>query len=123
MLQGGLDQPTPPWRTDAAREHFVAPGQHFVDFPEGTHILLGSTPAKGGDCATQLLAAFLDDPMAEPDTSCVDAIEPIRFTGEGLKSKLLLTDCSRYGNGCGGRRQDGLILVGLAAWLLRRRHR
>ncbi len=122
MLHGGLDPLTPLERTEAARAHFTGPGRHFVEFPEGTHILLGSTPSKGGDCATRLLAAFLDDPLAEPDVSCVDRIDPVDFDGQPLTSCLLFGDCSRYGNGCGGRGQAVLpgLLLGL---VLRRRSR
>lgn len=117
MLQGGLDPQTPLARTEGVRAHFDGPGQHFVVFPEGAHVLLGSTPAPGGDCATGLLLAFLEDPLAAPDPSCVDAVAPIRFDGQPLVSALLLGDCSRYGDGCGGGRAalPGLGALGLLA--------
>lgn len=122
MLHGGLDPQTPLWRTDAARGHFTGPGQHFVEFPLGTHILLGSTPGRGGDCATQLVAAFLEDPSIAPDASCVDTLDPIDFTGQPLTSKLLFTDCSRYGDGCAGRGSGGAMAAVFAfGWRLRRR--
>ncbi|MEZ4322340.1 MAG: alpha/beta hydrolase [Myxococcota bacterium] len=114
MLHGDLDPLTPPWRADGAEAHFTGPGQHMVRFPSGTHILLGSTPAKGGDCATRLIGAFLDDPFGEPDTDCVDRVDPVDFDGQPVTSWLLLSDCSRYGNGCGGGQSMMLPLL----WML-----
>jgi pimeloyl-ACP methyl ester carboxylesterase len=111
LLQGGLDPQTPPHRAEAARAHFTGPGQHFVDFPFGTHILLGSTPGRGGDCATRLLADFLDDPLEAPDTSCVDTVKAVDFDGQPLTSALLMGGCSRYGAGCGGRKALPLVLL------------
>ncbi|MBX2797813.1 MAG: alpha/beta hydrolase [Myxococcales bacterium] len=121
MMHGDLDPLTPTSRTEDARAHFDGPGQHFVSFPQGTHILLGSTPSRRGDCATQLLMDFLADPLAEPDASCVEDVDPVDFDGQPVTSWLLLSDCSRYGNGCGGRRST-LLLLPLLGWMLRRRH-
>lgn len=114
MLQGGLDPQTPAHRTDAARAALDGPGQHFVFFPQGAHVLLGSTPGRGGDCATRLLADFLDDPLASPDTSCVETIDPVDFDGQPLTSTVLMGGCSRYGRGCGGGRA-GLPAAALLA--------
>lgn len=122
LLQGGLDPQTPPHRADAVRQAFDGPGQHFVTFPEGSHVLVGSTPGKGGDCATKLVASFLDDPGAEPDGSCVDTVDPIDFTGQPFTSTLLMGGCSRYGKGCRGG-SGSLILVLPLAWGARRRPR
>jgi pimeloyl-ACP methyl ester carboxylesterase len=122
MLQGGLDPQTPLARTAEVQAHFSGDGQHFVLFPQGAHILLGSTPGRGGDCATRLLEAFLDDPYAAPDASCVDTVDPVDFDGQPLASALLMGGCSRYGKGCGGRKAGAAVgLVGLAvAWRRRR---
>ncbi|MCB9675754.1 MAG: alpha/beta fold hydrolase [Alphaproteobacteria bacterium] len=121
MLHGDLDPLTPPRRADGAEAHFVGPGQHMVRFPLGTHVLLGSTPGRGGDCATRLITAFLDDPLAAPDASCVESQRAIDFDGQGLTSWLLFSDCSRYGNGCGGRGQEALLVLPLGLGVLRRR--
>lgn len=120
LLQGGLDPQTPPHRTDAVREAFDGPGQHFVRFPEGGHVLVGSTPGTGGDCALRLVAGFLDDPSAAPDTSCVGTIEAVDFTGQPFTSTILMGGCSRYGKGCAGG-SGGLVLVLPIAWGARRR--
>ncbi len=123
LLQGGLDPQTPAHRTEAVRAHFSGPGQHFVAFPFGTHILLGSTPGAGGDCATKLLADFLDDPLAEPDAACVETVHPIDFDGQPLTSTLLMGGCSRYGKGCGGQSMMPGALIIPALFALRRRRR
>lgn len=123
MLQGGLDPQTPEWRSEGPASQLQGPGQHLVLFPQGAHILVGSTPAKGGDCATRIVEGFLLDPLAAPDDACVEEIEDIRFRGQPITSWLLFSDCSRYGNGCGGRRQDAALLLGLVGLLGWRRRR
>jgi pimeloyl-ACP methyl ester carboxylesterase len=125
VLQGGMDPQTPPWRTEPLAEAWDGPGQHYVAFPEGGHILVGSTRAGGEDCASRLVLDFFADPGTAPDDSCVADVEPVRFEGEILKSKLLLGAWDRYDDpGCGcasGRSPGWLALLVLAPVIGRRR--
>jgi pimeloyl-ACP methyl ester carboxylesterase len=122
LFHGGLDPQTPAPRSEAAFAHFDGPGQHGVFFPDAAHIVLRATPGPGGDCATRLLRGFLDDPLAEPDTSCVDGVRPLDFDGQPLTSALLMGGCSRYGEGCDGGKASALPLLALLG-LARRRAR
>ncbi|MEE4117523.1 MAG: alpha/beta hydrolase [Paracoccaceae bacterium] len=68
VLAGDLDA-----RTPAIRSRLVAdtlPRAHFVLFPEGTHVQLGEINL----CAGEILRAFLANPDAAPDTSCIAAM-------------------------------------------------
>ncbi len=74
LLYGQFD---PNVRSDSGRlmaEDLEA--AHVVDVPSGTAGLLG-----GSDCARTLRNAFVADPEAELDTSCLSEIEPISFGG------------------------------------------
>lgn len=121
MMHGDLDPLTPPWRAEGAREHFASEGQHFVRFAQGAHVLLGSTLGEGGDCATALVEDFLTDPMSPPDAACAGSAATLDFDGQPLRSWLLFSDCSRYGNGCGGGQAGLVVLPGLLALWRRRR--
>ena len=68
VLAGDLDA-----RTPAIRSELVAttlPRANFVLFPEGTHVQLGEINL----CAGEILRAFLADPDAAPETSCIAAM-------------------------------------------------
>lgn len=49
-------------------------GLDLLLFPDVGHGAVGSD-----DCARTIWIAFMDDPSSYPDTSCMDAIEPITF--------------------------------------------
>lgn len=60
-------------RTPVVRSELVAanlPRAAIVDFPEGTHVLLGEI----SQCAGQILQAFADNPNAKPDTDCIASV-------------------------------------------------
>jgi len=64
LLQGGLDP-----ATAVASGDLVGTGlsnSYNIIFPPGAHIQGGSP------CATAIMAAFMADPMREPDTSCIE---------------------------------------------------
>ena len=65
VLAGDLDVRTPAIRSQLVAE--TLPRATFVLFPEGTHVQLGEI----NQCAGTILRAFLADPNAEVDTSCI----------------------------------------------------
>ena len=68
MLAGDLDARTPAIRSAArGRDPSACP---FRPVPEGTHVQLGEVNL----CAGEILRAFLADPDAAPDTSCIAAM-------------------------------------------------
>ncbi|MCB9763479.1 MAG: alpha/beta fold hydrolase [Alphaproteobacteria bacterium] len=80
MLQGALDPVTAEvWARDLA-DHLDGPNQHYVVFPSSAHNVSGDSPTADGTlCGGQIMAAFLEDPTATPDTSCVAETLPVDF--------------------------------------------
>lgn len=78
VLHGELDPIAPPEYGQVIAERFSR--SHYVEFPGFGH---GIVRAKSAEplprCAMQLVAAFLDDPLAAPDTSCIQQIPPLAF--------------------------------------------
>uniref|UniRef100_UPI002620D28E alpha/beta hydrolase n=1 Tax=uncultured Mameliella sp. TaxID=1447087 RepID=UPI002620D28E len=68
ILAGELDARTPPIASELVAE--TLPRATIVEFTGGTHVQLGEINL----CAGKILRAFLDDPDANLDTSCVAEI-------------------------------------------------
>ncbi len=74
LIEGDMDPITPP-----PLAHLIAPGFSngtYVEFPYAGH-----GPSRSVECAGDLLNKFYDNPMAEPDLSCVDEMEAPEFLG------------------------------------------
>jgi pimeloyl-ACP methyl ester carboxylesterase len=74
LIEGDMDPITPP-----PLAHVIAPGFSngtYVEFPYAGH-----GPSRSVECAGDLLNKFYDNPMAEPDLSCVDEMEVPEFIG------------------------------------------
>lgn len=86
MLQGKLDPSTPYDYAVLLKDHFKGEYQHFVEFPYAAHNVSGGTPTEKGyqpeHCGMSLWKAFMSDPEAELDTSCVEKTIPPDFEGE-----------------------------------------
>ncbi|HYO88435.1 MAG TPA: alpha/beta fold hydrolase [Candidatus Limnocylindrales bacterium] len=76
VVSGAMDPITPP----AAGESAAAglPNGQFVAFPSAGHGIT-ATDNEAGFCAQSLVVAFLDDPLAPLDTSCVDETDVMEF--------------------------------------------
>ena len=70
---------TPPYYGSEAAQ--TLPRSHFFEFPGFGHGALSAQSAETARprCAMQLVSAFFDDPLAEPDGSCVENLEAPRF--------------------------------------------
>jgi pimeloyl-ACP methyl ester carboxylesterase len=68
ILAGALDARTPAIRSELVAE--TLPRATIVVFPEGTHVQLGEVNL----CAGEILQAFLADPDAVPDMSCIEGM-------------------------------------------------
>lgn len=74
VLSGALDPATPNFRSEE-----VAAGlsnSFYFLFPYGTHVQ--ARPST--NCATQIMSQFINDPMTEPDSSCIDTLPAIEFS-------------------------------------------
>lgn len=75
LFSGAYDPITPPAWAEAAAQSLSA-SWHVV-FPAAGHGALGSS-----DCADRIALAFLSQPNAQPDSSCLEALEPPDFQSE-----------------------------------------
>lgn len=71
VMAGRFDPVTPPAGTERVAE---ALGQEALLFPNAGHGAVTSS-----DCARGIWLAFLDDPTQQPDTSCMDDLDPPEF--------------------------------------------
>lgn len=71
MMEGRFDPITPPAGTERVAEALDVP---VLKFPNAGHGAVSSS-----DCARGIYLAFLDDPTATPDTSCMDELGPPTF--------------------------------------------
>lgn len=72
LLAGSLDPITPPyWAREAAE---TLPNSYVFELPAVGHGAMDSHL-----CGTSIVLAFLEDPTAEPDSSCIDTIDAPTF--------------------------------------------
>jgi pimeloyl-ACP methyl ester carboxylesterase len=87
MLNGTLDRLTTIDMANTARENLTGPHQYFVEFPNVTHVVIMSSPVKNifaPHCGMQIVLDYMEDPLEEPNTSCLDDLVPIDFRGNPL---------------------------------------
>lgn len=73
VLSGALDPATPNFRSEEVADGLS--NSFYFLFPYGTHVQ--ARPST--NCATQIMSQFVNDPMTEPDGSCIDALPAIEF--------------------------------------------
>jgi pimeloyl-ACP methyl ester carboxylesterase len=81
MLEGELDPATPHAFATELEALYTGPHQTFVTMPSSGHNVNGGAPTATGDCGAELFDAFLEDPTAPLDTSCVGERLPLDFEG------------------------------------------
>jgi pimeloyl-ACP methyl ester carboxylesterase len=90
MMQAPLDPATLYAKALPAKAHWTGPRQHWVEFANGGHSMLGSTPTTANkSCGTAVLLSFVRDPKATPDTSCLASLRPVSFEGTPELSKVV----------------------------------
>jgi pimeloyl-ACP methyl ester carboxylesterase len=79
ILAGEYDSATPPHNGEQAAQTLSR--SHYFEFRGFAHQVLRAVSSETARprCAMQLVSAFLDDPLAEPDGSCVENLEAPRF--------------------------------------------
>jgi hypothetical protein len=83
-MNGTADSATPLSKAERARVELDAPHQTFVAVPWSTHGVVDFAAVKtpgAPTCGAQMLKSFVDDPRAAPDTSCLDDLVPVDFSG------------------------------------------
>jgi hypothetical protein len=75
--------------------HFTAPNQYYVDFQHASHGVVFGTPYGTGsaraDCGVDLVTAFMDDPLADLDLSCVALTTGLDFEGRSDAPRVMGT--------------------------------
>lgn len=90
MLAGGLDPATLFRKQLPARDAFRGPNQHFVEVPSATHTVIASSQtSEKRSCGTLMMMAFLENPTAPLDTSCLANVVPISFDGDAAMTNGL----------------------------------
>ena len=96
MINGILDHATPINVANNARENLTGPNQYFIEVPNAKHGVVFynklSAPVKNifaPGCGMQIMLDYMEDPLEEPDTSCLADLKPIDFQGNPLMALLL----------------------------------
>jgi pimeloyl-ACP methyl ester carboxylesterase len=81
ILAGEYDPNTPTAYSRLAAE--TLPNSYYFEFRGFGHVVLSQQATRTGPpaCAMQVMAAFIADPLHEPDGSCVAAIPAPHFLG------------------------------------------
>jgi hypothetical protein len=82
VLAGEYDPITPPAYAALAAETLSQ--SHVLQFRGFAHGIFGT------GCVDDVKLAFLAAPTSTPDSTCVDALPPLRFTGTGSAAKSML---------------------------------
>lgn len=81
FLQGGLDPATLLRKARPMKERFTRPNQTWVEVPTASHtVFASSTTREGRSCGTKMIMAFMENPTAPVDTSCIADVIPLDFT-------------------------------------------
>ncbi|HET6338305.1 MAG TPA: alpha/beta fold hydrolase [Polyangiales bacterium] len=83
-MNGSLDSATPLAKAELASVELDAPHQTFVAVPWSSHGVVFFSPVKtpgAPTCGIQMLVSFVGDPKATPDTTCLDDLAPVDFSG------------------------------------------
>jgi hypothetical protein len=90
MMHAPLDPATLLSKATPVRDHFRGKHQHFIEFANGGHSIVSSTPTKEKkSCGTAVLMSFLRAPEGTPDTTCLANLLPVDFNGEPELTKLV----------------------------------
>jgi len=114
MLNSSLDQRTPIDEARIAQENLTGPNQYFIEIPNANHGAMFSSPVKNifaPDCGIQIVLNFIEDPLEEPDTSCLDDLVPIDFRGNPLLALVLFGTWNLWENGINTNLSGDQILL------------
>lgn len=99
FLQGQLDPATPHAQAQEYAAAFNAPGQHFVSFANGSHVIVSGTPHEGGDCGRSIVSQFVANPLSTLDIACAETAAEIDFSGNNETSAYVLGTSDAWNGG------------------------
>ena len=100
MINGTLDRVTTIDTASIARENLTGPHQYFVEVPNVNHVVIMSSPVKNifaPHCGMQIVLDYMEDPLIEPDTSCLANLIPIDFRGNPFMALLVFGTWDLWG--------------------------
>ena len=80
ILTGEYDIAVPPLMSREIGD--TLPNSFSYEIPAGAHLQLASFNF-GAECSREIAGQFLDDPLTEPDSTCLGSIAPFDFTPPG----------------------------------------
>ncbi|WP_394830281.1 alpha/beta hydrolase [Pendulispora rubella] len=100
LINGDLDPQT---RIEGARriaEHYTRPYQTFVEVPNAGHIALSTSQVDNSTvtCGNQMWIAFMHDPEAPIDTSCLAHLRNLPFEGDARTARVLFRTTDLWEN-------------------------
>jgi pimeloyl-ACP methyl ester carboxylesterase len=87
MINGTLDRATPMSVAGIARDNLTGPYQYFVKVPNAIHVVMFGSPVKNifaPHCGMQIVLDYMENPLTEPNTSCLNNLKQINFRGNPL---------------------------------------
>jgi len=102
MLNGTLDHQSTIEVARIAKENLTGPNQYFIEVPNVGHVVYERSPVKtifAPACGTQIIVDYMKDPLAEPDTSCLDDLKQIDFRGNPLMALGIFGTWNLWENG------------------------
>ncbi len=101
LANGTLDAQTPLEEALVARDHYAAANQTFIIVPGAPHGAIGgeawSEPSL--PCSVQITEAFVREPTATLDTSCLDDVDPVSFEPTADAADLFFGTPDAWGDG------------------------
>ena len=105
FLNGDLDYQTHLNGLTDVEASFVNASQQYVQVPLAGHGVIFSSAIVDGrrdwTCGMQMASSFFNNPTAPVDTSCVDRIDPLVFTGSSRMASWLMGTSDLWENGTG----------------------
>ncbi|MBN1772622.1 MAG: hypothetical protein JXB32_15235 [Deltaproteobacteria bacterium] len=112
MIEGTLCGATAVCAAHGLADHFDGPHQYHYEHPRSPCCSLGQSVADaptGLTCGADLFFQFIDNPLVEPDASCVDEMYPLDFAGNPDHSMTIFGTSDLWENGT--KAEAGVVAV------------
>jgi|GEM_PF-528227 len=101
MLQGSRDIRTTPDVGNITGDHLDGAHQYWVTVPNAGHGVIANSPVQNfaePDCGAQIMLSWMQNPMQNPDTTCLADLKPYSFAGDSSVVTNLHATTDLYDN-------------------------
>lgn len=100
LANGDLDPQTHIEGARRIAEHYKRPHQTFVEIPNAGHIALSTSQVDNSTvaCGSQMWLAFMHDPEAPVDTSCLAHLRNLPWEGDARTARVLFRTADLWEN-------------------------